>query len=660
MPRFVLIAAVAVALAGLLAGAATAQVVAPPKQAVATGKGGAASSVDPLGTQAAIDVLRHGGNAVDAAVAAAAVLGVTEPYSCGVGGGGFMVIYRAADRKTYTIDGREMAPAAFRPDIFINPATGTPYPFAEAVESGLSIGVPGTPRTWQLALQKFGTRSLSSLLQPAIKVATDGFVIDQTFYDQTESNRDRFDDFTTTRDVFLTPISYLTPPVGSVFRNPQLAQTYKTIAAQGVGAIYAGPIANTIADTAQHPPLAPGANHNVRPGVMTASDLAVYVAKWRAPTSIGYRGLTVKGMGPPSSGGSTIGESLNILEGFPLASQTRTQALHEYLETTALAYADRGKYLGDPDFVSIPLAGLLSDSFAAERRANIGPTAATKPVPPGTAEDNEGPNTTHLTVADKWGNVVTYTFTIEQIGGSAMVADGYGFLLNNEMTDFDFTPGLPNSPAAGKRPRSSMAPTIVLKNGKPDVALGSPGGSTIITTVLQTLVEHLDLGKSLPNAIATPRASQRNTASVSAEPAFIASADATALMGLGHTFTNGGEIGALEGIDFQNGGRMLAAAEPVRRGGGRADAIASKGRALHCGWRGLPSRMRHGAKRSVWISLAIDGTPAQGRITARGAGVRLGSRTTERGSALLRLHPRHRGTIVVSAPGGCMKLVRVR
>ena len=236
--------------------------------------------------------------------------------------------------------------------------------------------------------------------------------------------------------------------------------------------------------------------------MLTPSDLAAYVAKWRAPTSIGYRGLTVKGMGPPSSGGSTIGESLNILEGFPLSSQTRTQALHEYLETTALAYADRGKYLGDPDFVSIPLAGLLSDSFAAERRANIGPTAATKPVPPGNAEDNEGPNTTHLTVADKWGNVVSYTFTIEQIGGSAMVADGYGFLLNNEMTDFDFVPGGPNPAAARKRPRSSMAPTIVLNDGKPDVTLGSPGGSTIITTVLQTLVEHLDLGMSLPDAIA--------------------------------------------------------------------------------------------------------------------------------------------------------------
>jgi gamma-glutamyltranspeptidase/glutathione hydrolase len=660
VPRFALVAAVAVAFAGVLVGQAAAQVVAPAKQSVAVGKGGAAASVDPLGTQAAIDVLKHGGNAVDAAVAAAAMLGVTEPYSCGVGGGGFMVVYRAADKRVFTIDGREMAPAAFRPDIFIDPATGTPLPFAEAVESGLGVGVPGTPRTWQEALARFGTRSLSSLLQPAIRVADQGFVVDQTFFDQTESNRDRFDDFTTTRDVFLTPVSFLSPPVGSVFRNPQLAATYRTIAAQGVGAIYAGPIANGIVETVQHPPLAPAANHNVRPGVMTAGDLAAYVAKWRAPTSIGYRGRTVNGMGPPSSGGSTVGESLNILEGFPLSSQTRTQALHEYLETTALAYADRAKYLGDPDFISIPLRGILSDSFAAERRALIGPTAAAKPVPPGTAEDNEGPSTTHLTVADKWGNVVTYTFTIEQIGGSAMVADGYGFLLNNELTDFDFQPGLPNSPAARKRPRSSMAPTIVLNHKKPDVALGSPGGSTIITTVLQTLVEHLDLGKSLPDAIATPRASQRNTASVSAEPAFIASPDAAALMGLGHTFTNGGEIGALEGIDFLSGGRMQAAVEPVRRGGGHADAIASKGRALHCGWTGLPPRMRAGANRRFALSLRIAGTPAKGRLTARGAGVRIGSRTTERGTALLRLHPRHRGTIVVRTAGGCVKLIRVR
>ena len=556
-------------LAGLLAWPGVAVAVDEPvKEPVAVGSGGAAASVDALASQAAIRVLQQGGNSVDAAVAAAGVLGVVEPYSCGIGGGGFMVIYRASDGKVTTIDARETAPAAMRPDSFME--NGAPLPFNDARWSGLSVGVPGTVRGWNEALRVYGTRSLAQLLRPAITIARDGFQVDQTFFDQTQQNVDFFNDITSTRAVYLEEdgTSY---DVGETFRNPDMARAYARIVRLGPKGFYRGDIADGIVAAVQSPPVAADANHVWRRGSMTMRDVQGYVAPERAPTVVTYRGLKVYGMGPPSSGGSTVGEALNILEGYDLAGMTRTQAqaLHRYLEASALAFADRGKYLADPDYVDVPLAGLLSDSFAAERRALIGATAATKPVPPGNPTDNEGPSTTHLTVADRFGNVVTYTFTIESIGGSGITVPGYGFLLNNELTDFNFTPGTANSPAGGKRPRSSMSPTIVTQAGKPVVAVGSPGGSMIITTVLQILLNHLDFGMSLPDAISAPRASQRNTVTVSAEPAFIAS-EGAALQALGHGFTSTPEIGAATGIAFLPSGFFQAVAEPVRRGGGSA------------------------------------------------------------------------------------------
>jgi gamma-glutamyltranspeptidase/glutathione hydrolase len=292
-------------------------------------------------------------------------------------------------------------------------------------------------------------------------------------------------------------------------------------------------------------------------------------------------------MGPPSSGGSTVGEALNILEGFDLPAATRTQALHLFLEASRFSFADRNAYLADPDFFSVPLAGLLSDGFAAERRALIDPLhAAVSPVlagnpypfnslvvPAATATQSE--TTTHLTVADRDGNVVAYTYTIESTGGDGIVVPGWGFLLNNELTDFNFDSLThPNRVEGSKRPRSSMSPTIVLDNGQPLLALGSPGGSMIITTVLQLLVERLDLGTTLPAAIAAPRASQRNTTTVAAEPLFIASSEGQTLAATyGHVLSTAPEIGAATGIDFLGGGRMLAAAEPTRRGGGSAMVV---------------------------------------------------------------------------------------
>ena len=544
----------------------------PVKQAIAIGGGGAAASVDPVATKVAIDVLRRGGNAVDAAVAAAAALGVVEPFSCGVGGGGFMVLYSARDGRVFTLDGRETAPAAFRPDSFIDPSTGQPITFAEGVESGLGVGVPGTPRLWEDALARFGSIPLAAALAPSIGIARGGFEVDQTFHDQVVSNQPRFQDFTSTSDLYLAGGN--APAVGSIFRNPDLARTYQTLAAHGMVAFYGGPIAGALVATVQHPPLAPGATHVVRPGLMTAADLAAYRAISRAPTEVGYRGYEVFGMGPPSSGGSTVGEALNILKGYDLASLSRADALYYMLEASKLAYADRNQYLADPDFVNVPLAGLLSDGYAAQRRGLIRNTALPVPVTPGDPLPFTG-STTHLTVSDRFGNVVSYTFTIEQIGGSGIVVPGHGFLLNNELTDFNFVPGTANSPAGGKRPRSSMAPTIVLKNGKPFLVLGSPGGATIITTVLQLLLERLDLGRTLPEAIATARISQRNTASTQTEPAFFGSPELAALTARGEVFSSTPEIGAATGIEFLSDGLVLAAAEPVRRGGGSAMVVHS-------------------------------------------------------------------------------------
>jgi gamma-glutamyltranspeptidase / glutathione hydrolase len=534
----------------------------------AVGTGGAAASVERLATEAAVGILRRGGNAVDAAVASAAVLGVTEPFSCGIGGGGFMVIRTAGGRVT-TIDGRETAPMAMHPTSLWE--NGSPLPFNEARYSGLSVGVPGTVETWAEALENYGTMSLAEVFAPAIHVARHGYVIDQVWFDQVNANRDWFDDIPASAALFLDPDG--TPrDVGTVFTNPALAKTYERIAHLGEKGFYRGAVADALVQTVRHPVVSPSANHVWRSGVMKMRDLHTYAAPERAPTHVNYRGLDVYSMGPPSSGGSTVGEALNILEGYNLASMTREAALHYYLEASRYSFADRNAYLADPAYFDVPLTGLLSDEYAATRRALITATATPGPVPPGDPYPFEGgETTTHLTTSDKSGAVVSYTFTIESTGGAGLVVPGYGFLLNNELTDFNFDSTThPNRVEGGKRPRSSMAPTIVTSGGRPFLALGSPGGATIITTVLQMLVDRVDLGMTLPQAIADPRASQRNAVNTGAEPAFLATPERTALESRGHHFVNAGEIGAATGIEFLAGGGVLAAAEPVRRGGGSA------------------------------------------------------------------------------------------
>ena len=370
------------------------------------------------------------------------MLGVTEPFSAGIGGGGFMVI-RTPRGKVTTIDGREKAPYAMRPDSFFE--NGAALAFEPARWSGLSAGVPGTVAQWDEALDRYGTMSLRKALKPGIEVARRGFTVDQTFVDQTTPVVDYFNDVPSTAAIYLDPDG--TPrDVGSTLRNPDLAKTYELIARSGPRAFYSGPVARAMAAAAQRPPIAADANHVWRPGLMTERDLARYDAVWREPTRVGYKGLDVWGMGPPSSGGSSVGEALNILEGMPLSASDRTRSLHYFLEASRYAFADRNKYLGDPDYVDVPLRCLLSDRFAAERRALITEQAVNAAVPggdcgpPGTVGlAQEGPSTTHLTVADDDGYVVSYTFTIESTGGNGIVVPGYGFLLNNELTDFNYS-----------------------------------------------------------------------------------------------------------------------------------------------------------------------------------------------------------------------------
>ena len=584
MPLLRLLIAVAIALVLFDPQIALAQ---DEKQPTAVGSGGAAATVDLAGTQAAIRTLRRGGNAIDAAVAAAGVLGVTEPYSCGIGGGGFMVI-RTADGEVTTIDSREESPKSMQPNSFWE--KGAALAFNDARWSGLSAGVPGTVAGWDQALRSYGTWSLGQALRPGIRVARDGFTVDSTFVSQTEPNVDWFDDVPSTAAIYLDPDG--TPrDEGSTLRNPDLAHTYRQIARGGADAFYRGAIAEAIVDAARRPPIADDANHRWRRGLIKLGDLGSYAAPERTPTRVGYRGLDVWGIGPPSSGGSTVGEALNILEGYSDLAD-RTRALHLLLESSRFTFADRNAYLADPDFFEVPLAGLLSDSFAAERRALIDEQhAATSPVAAGDPYDNQGDSgkaartsatishprqsTTHLVVSDRQGNVVSYTFTIESTGGNGIVVPGYGFLLNNELTDFNFDSLThPNRADGHKRPRSSMSPTIITRDGEPFIAVGSPGGSTIPPTVLQVLLERLDLGATLPEAIARPRAAQRNTVNTTAEPGFSSSTEGEALKAqYGHSFSSMAEIGAVTGIEFLPDGKTLAAAEPVRRGGGSAAVV---------------------------------------------------------------------------------------
>lgn len=564
----------------------------------ATGTQGAVVSVDQRATQIGIEVLKAGGNAVDAAVATAAALGVTDPFSAGVGGGGFMVIYQPDRGTVVTLDGREEAPAATLPDLFRDPdnVTGEPLPFfPNRISSGRAVGVPGTPLNWATAVARYGTRSLADLLQPAIALAETGFTVDETFAQQIERNQERFSAFSSTRALYL-PEDQI-PAVGSQFRNPDLAKTYRLLAEQGPNAFYRGEIGTAIAATVQAPPVVADPPFPVWPGQLTVADLDRYEVRVRPAVESTYRGYRLYGMGLPSSGGITVAQTLQLLDPIDLQGLAPHEVLHWLIEAERLAFSDRNAYMGDPEYVDVPVSGLLSSAYTAARseqlpvqvpameadyRANPGnplpyqqdpSPSLTKPNSALVSSAQEGLSTTHLTVVDSAGMVVAYTLTIESTGGSGIVVPGYGFILNNELTDFDTALPHPNSPEPGKRPRSSMAPTIMVSPDGSLLAFGSPGGSTIITTVLNIAVNIVDLGMTLEAAIAAPRISQRNTGITLVDQNFEQTEVGKNLSLEGHRFRSTDEIGAATGVLVNPDGEITAVSEPVRRGGGSAIAL---------------------------------------------------------------------------------------
>ncbi len=455
-----------------------------------------------------LDILKRGGNAVDAAVAVGFALAVTLPRAGNLGGGGFMLIYRADLNQTIAIDYREIAPAATTKDVFLD-ANGEADPFKSRY-SGLAIGVPGTVAGLELAWRKYGSGkfSFADLIAPAIALARQGLTVDDDVADSLPLAAAALARRPSSARIYLRPDGSV-PQTGDHIALDDLAATLETIAAKGAAGFYAGPVAQKIVEAV-----------NAAGGRMTIEDLANYRAVDRQPVFGTYRGYTVASMPPPSSGGAHIIEILNILEGFPLAAQGLNSAasLHELAEAEKLAYADRAAWLGDPDFVKIPLAGLISKAYAEHLRALIAPDSArpAADIRPGEPQRYESDQTTHFSIVDSDGNAVANTYTLNLPYGSGLVAEGTGVLLNNELDDFAAKPGAANvygllggdanAPGPMKRPLSSMSPTLVLKDGKLLMATGSPGGSTIISTVLQIILNVIDHGLNVAEAENAPRA----------------------------------------------------------------------------------------------------------------------------------------------------------
>jgi gamma-glutamyltranspeptidase/glutathione hydrolase len=465
---------------------------------------GLVSASHPLAAEAGAQMLRRGGNAIDAAAATQFALNVVEPQFSGIGGGGFMMVYLAGGGQIIVLDGRETAPAASTPDQFLGP-DGRPFPFAAAHVQGTAVGVPGTLLNVATALERFGTMSLAETLEPALDLAENGFPINAFLAADIRSSRGKLAAWPDTAALFLPGGRPLQP--GELLRQPDLARTFRLIREGGPDVFYRGEIGQALVAT-----------HARRGGRMTMDDLASYQVKEREPIIGGYREYQVAAMPPPSSGGLTLLHMLQLLEpaGLRETGHNTAPTLHLMIEAMRLAYADRGRYMADADFVAVPVRGLLDPAYVESRRALIDPAranpapepgdpfayeSASAPPVPASATSEDGLHTTHFVVVDGEGNVVSHTSTIEAAWGTGMVVPGYGFLLNNELTDFDFVPGGPNQVEPGKRPRSSMSPTIVLRDGQPVMALGSPGGPTIITTVMQVLLNVLEHGMDLQAAI---------------------------------------------------------------------------------------------------------------------------------------------------------------
>lgn len=574
-------------------------------------RGGVVTTSEPAAARAGAEILRRGGNAIDAASAVAFALNVVEPQSSGIGGGGFMMIHLADEKETFVIDSRETTPAAGAPDMFLD-SSGAPFGFSIRSTSGIGVGVPGMVRGIELAQENWGELSFAEILRPAIELAEKGFRVSSRLEDSITgaiapggrlANEPGDAAYEVARAVFAPGGEGLEQ--NDLLIQPDLARTLKVLAEEGPDAFYEGPIADAIvaAQLNGRTTGVPAADRPLLQGRMTLADLAGYGAAVRDPVEGDYRGFRVVSMPPPSSGGLTVIYILKALERFPIGDAEAgfgfgsTRTLNVMLEAMRLAFADRAVWMGDDDFVEVPSRGLISDGYIAARSALIDPDSRLDEVladdprpfdsaslPPkvqlaATRENpDEGLNTTHFTIVDRDGNIVTYTNTIESGWGTGLMVPGWGFLLNNELTDFNrvpafnpdpdnFNPGA-NDAAPGKRPRSSMSPTMVFKGRRPVAAYGSPGGSTIINSVLNTTLNLVDQGKTVQEAIDAPRISQT---SANGSPTFEAGFDPEvieALNDLGHNLSDSRlrVIGSVQAVVIDRDKRQFGGADRRRIG----------------------------------------------------------------------------------------------
>ncbi|MDV7103343.1 gamma-glutamyltransferase [Vibrio sp. TH_r3] len=467
------------------------------------------AAANPLAVQAGYNILKSGGNAADALVAVQTVLGLVEPQSSGLGGGAFLVYYDAQTKKMTTFDGRETAPLNVKPELFQD-EDGKPLKFYDAVVGGRSVGTPGTVKLIATMHQKYGKKEWAELFEPATKLATNGFAVSERLASSIRNDKDRLSRYPETKAYFFTPDG---EPLsqGSLLKNPAYAQTLTTLAKQGESAFYQGQIAKDI--------IAKVTGIDDNPGYLSQLDFTHYSVVERPTTCAPYRQYDICGMGPPSSGALTIGQILGISNRFDLREMGPDDPISWQIlgDASRLAFADRGRYMADTDYVPVP-EGLLDQDYLASRAWLIKKGQALETVSPGEppwadkvalADDQslELPSTTHIVIADQQGNIISMTSTVENGFGSRVMSNG--FILNNELTDFSFATHKNGYPIAnriepGKRPRSSMAPTIVMKDDQPYMAIGSPGGSRIIGYVAQTLVAHLDWGMDIQEAINMP------------------------------------------------------------------------------------------------------------------------------------------------------------
>ena len=527
------------------------------------GKSGMVAAQEAHATRVGVDILQRGGNAVDAAVAIGFALAVTLPRAGNLGGGGFMMVHDAKSKKTVAIDYREKAPSAATADLFLDDKGDVDKKRARF--SHLSVGVPGTVAGLALALKRYGTMSLQEVIAPALRLASDGFLVSDDMAKQIDRRKKRFANWPSTAAIFLRPDGEALRP-GDRLVQPDLALSLKLIAEQGADAFYRGAIAERLV-----------ADMKANGGLITKADLAAYKPVERQPVVGSYRGYEIRSMPPPSSGGIHLVQILNILEEYDIAASGHNSAatLHVMAEAMRRAYADRSQHLGDPDYWDVPQKGLLSKKYAAQLRTGIDPAKATPSaqVAPGNPRPYDSPDTTHYTVIDRFGNVVSNTYTLNFSYGTGIVAAGTGILLNNEMDDFAAKPGVPNAFGllggeanaieGGKRPLSSMTPTIVLRDGEPFLATGSPGGSRIITAVLQVLMNVIDHRMNVAEASSAPRMHHQWLPDVMRLEEGFSPDTRRLLKDKGHKVEIGRSMGSVQSI-MRMDGKLFGASDPRR------------------------------------------------------------------------------------------------